>query len=154
MQEGIDGAHPLFDPAGQAIPFPPGDDARHDVERDQPFLGLLLALDIEGDAGATDEDLAHFSIEKDRRYILPVLKKAKAKNPDLRFFASPWSPPGWMTSTGDMIGGHLLPKYYDAYARYFVRFIQAYDAEGISIDAVTIQNEPGVDRSNDAPKWH
>lgn len=103
--------------------------------------------------GRTDEKLEHFSIEKDRRYILPIIKKARKANPNLLFFASPWSPPGWMTSTDDMIGGRLLPKYYDAYARYFVRFIKAYQKEGIPIHAVTIQNEPGVDRSRDKPKW-
>ncbi len=103
--------------------------------------------------GQTDEGLEHFSIEKDRRYVLPIIKKARRANSDLLFFASPWSPPGWMTSTGDMIGGHLLPEYYGVYARYFVRFIQAYQAEGIPIYAVTIQNEPGVDRSKATPKW-
>ncbi len=103
--------------------------------------------------GQIDEKLEHFSIEKDRRYILPIIQKARKANPDLLFFASPWSPPGWMKSTGDMIGGHLLPKYYEAYARYFVRFIQAYEAEGIPIYAVTVQNEPGVDRSRARAKW-
>jgi len=104
-------------------------------------------------AGETDPNLKHFSIEKDRNYIIPVLKTALEKNPDLLLFASPWSPPGWMTSTGDMIGGHLLPEYYGAYARYFVKFIQAYENEGIPIYAVTVQNEPGVDRGRGSPKW-
>ncbi len=103
--------------------------------------------------GQTDMKLEHFSIQKDHRYILPIIKKARAANPDLLFFASPWSPPGWMTSTGDMIGGRLLPEYYGVYARYFVRFVKAYEAEGIPIYAVTIQNEPGVDRSRSRPKW-
>jgi O-glycosyl hydrolase len=104
--------------------------------------------------GETDPELKHFSIEKDRAYILPVLKLARQKNPNLLFFASPWSPPGWMKSTGTMIGGHLLPQWYSAYAEYFVRFIQAYEAEGIPIYAVTIQNEPGVDRAKEKnPKW-
>lgn len=103
--------------------------------------------------GETDPDLKAFTIEKDRRYVLPVLKEALRHNPELLFFASPWSPPGWMTSTGDMIGGHLLPEYYSAYAHYFVRFITAYRDEGIPIHAITIQNEPGVDRSRDAPRW-
>jgi beta-glucosidase len=80
--------------------------------------------------GETDIDLSQFSVEKDRDYIVPVLKEALAINPNLNFFASPWSPPGWMTSTGDMIGGHLLPEFYNAYAEYFVRFIKAYEAEG------------------------
>lgn len=102
----------------------------------------------------TDPELKRFSIEKDRVYILPVLKLAKQKNPDLLFFASPWSPPGWMKSTGTMIGGHLQPRWYATYAEYFVKFIQAYEAEGIPIYAVTIQNEPGVDRAKEKnPKW-
>jgi glucosylceramidase len=104
--------------------------------------------------GETDPELKRFSIEKDRGYILPVLKLARQKNPDLLFFASPWSPPGWMKSTGTMIGGHLLPQWYAAYAEYSVKFIQAYEAEGIPIHAVTIQNEPGVDRAKERnPKW-
>ena len=98
--------------------------------------------------GETDPELARFSIEKDRAYVLPVLKKALEINPDLLFYASPWSPPGWMTSTDDMIGGHLLPKFYDAYAAYFVKFIQTYAAEGVPIYAVTPQNEPGVNTRN------
>jgi glucosylceramidase len=103
----------------------------------------------------TDPELKRFSIEKDRAYILPVLKLARQKNPDLLFFASPWSPPGWMKTTGTVIGGELLPRWYGAYAEYFVKFIRAYEAEGISIYAVTIQNEPGVDRAKERnPKWH
>jgi glucosylceramidase len=104
--------------------------------------------------GKTDPELKEFSIEKDRAYILPVLKLARQKNPNLLFFASPWSPPGWMKSTGTMIGGQLLPRWYPAYAEYFVRFIRAYEAEGIPICAVTIQNEPGVDRAKAKdPNW-
>lgn len=105
-------------------------------------------------AGASDPELKHFSIERDRAYILPVLKLARQKNPALLFFASPWSPPGWMKSTGTMIGGHLLPRWYPAYAEYFVKFIRAYEAEGIPIHAVTVQNEPGVDRAKERdPRW-
>lgn len=94
--------------------------------------------------GETDPDLEHFSIAKDRTYVLPVLRTALEKNPDLRFFASPWSPPGWMKSSGQMCSGRLLPQYYGAFAQYLVRFVQAYDAEGIPLYAMTIQNEPGV----------
>ena len=100
-------------------------------------------------AGQTDVPLAKFSIEKDRAYILPVIKKALQKNPDLLFFASPWSPPGWMKTSGSMIGGSLLPQYYEPYARYLVRFVQAYEAEGVPIYAITVQNEPGVDREKE-----
>ena len=105
-------------------------------------------------AGETDPELKRFSVEKDRAYILPVLKLARQKNPNLLFFASPWSPPGWMKTTGTMIGGEVRPRWYPAYAEYFVKFIRAYEAEGIPIYAVTIQNEPGVDRAKERnPKW-
>jgi len=105
--------------------------------------------------GETDPELKRFSIDRDRAYILPVIQLARRKNPDLLFFASPWSPPGWMKSNGTLIGGHVLPQWYPAYAQYFVRFIQAYEAAGIPIYAVTIQNEPGVDRAKESNrKWH
>jgi O-glycosyl hydrolase len=105
-------------------------------------------------AGETDPDLKRFSIERDRTCILPVLKLAKQKNPHLLFFASPWSPPGWMKTTGSLIGGELLPQWYSVYAEYFVRFIRACEREGIPIHAVTVQNEPGVDRAKEKdPKW-
>ena len=80
--------------------------------------------------GETDPGLKRFTIERDQRYILPAIKLARQKNPDLRFFASPWSPPGWMKSTGTMIGGQLLPQNNAAHTEYFVRFIRAYEAEG------------------------
>jgi O-glycosyl hydrolase len=106
-------------------------------------------------AGETDPELKRFSIERDLAYIVPVLKLAQQKNPNLLFFASPWSPPGWMKSNGTLIGGELLPRWYSVYAEYFVKFIRAYEAEGIPIYAVTIQNEPGVDRSRERnPRWH
>jgi glucosylceramidase len=101
-----------------------------------------------------DPDLTDFSIENDLDYVIPVLNIALEENPELRFYASPWSPPGWMTTTGDMIGGRLKREYYSAYARYFVRFVEAYHDEGIPIYAITVQNEPGVDRSKETdPKW-
>ncbi len=105
--------------------------------------------------GETDPRLERFSIAKDRATLLPVVKLALKKNPSLLFFASPWSPPGWMKTSGLMVGGELKREWYPAYAQYFVRFIRAYADEGIPIYAVTVQNEPGVDRlrSKD-PKWH
>lgn len=105
--------------------------------------------------GQTDPKLEHFTIDKDRAYVLPVLKKALEVNPGLLFFASPWSPPGWMKTTKDMIGGHLESRWYSVYAKYFVKFIQAYAAEGIPIHAVTIQNEPGVNtRDYPTSEWY
>lgn len=94
------------------------------------------------EAGTSDPDLTKFSIDKDLAYVLPAVKIAQAKNPDLLFFASPWSPPGWMKDTGTMCNGKLKPDCYEAYARYLVKFVQAYAAQGAPIYAITPQNEP------------
>lgn len=99
-------------------------------------------------AGQTDPTLANFSIEPDRAYILPVVKRALAINPQLKIVASPWSPPGWMKTTGSLIQGTLEPEAYAPFAEYFHRFIDAYAAEGVPIWAVTIQNEPHFEPAN------
>ncbi len=96
--------------------------------------------------GETDPELIKFSIEKDRDYVIPIIKLVQEKNPDVLFFASPWSPPGWMKDTRTMNGGVLLREYYSVYANYLTKFVEAYTAEGIPIYALTVQNEP---RMND-----
>lgn len=92
--------------------------------------------------GQTDPSLAHFSIAHDEAYIIPLLKQALQLNPNLKIMATPWSPPGWMKSTDSMEGGTLNADAYAPYANYFVKFIQAYQAQGIPVYAVTAQNEP------------
>lgn len=96
--------------------------------------------DIETDE--TDEKLIHFSIAHDEESIIPLTKHAMALNPDLKLFASPWSAPGWMKDSRQMIGGKLLPKYYDTYALYFKKVIESYRQHNIDIYAITPQNEP------------
>lgn len=104
--------------------------------------------------GQTDPTLAKFSINHDTAYILPILKQALALNPSLKFMANPWSPPAWMKTNGSMYGvsnghvGTLIPADYAPLAQYFVRFIQAYQAQGIPIYAITPQNEPGYAPGN------
>jgi glucosylceramidase len=93
-------------------------------------------------AGQTDAGLTHFSIAQESTDLIPVLKKILAINPGIRILASPWSAPVWMKTNGSFTGGSLNTAYYDAYARYFVKYIQAMQAQGIPIDAVTPQNEP------------
>jgi glucosylceramidase len=93
-------------------------------------------------AGQTDTALTRFSLDPDRLHLIPVLKKIVAMNPSMKFLGSPWSAPTWMKTNGSSIGGSLKPQYYDVYARYFVKYIQAMKAEGIRIDAITVQNEP------------
>jgi glucosylceramidase len=95
-------------------------------------------------AGQTDFSLKHFSIAHDRAEILPLLRQAIRLNPNLKIMATPWSPPAWMKTNDKLVGGRFKddPRVYDAYARYFVRFIQEYRRAGVPIDAVTLQNEP------------
>jgi glucosylceramidase len=93
-------------------------------------------------AGETDSSLAHFSIDSNRAYVLPVVQRALAINPQLKIMASPWSPPGWMKTTGSLIQGTLRLEAYAPFADYFRRYIEAYRAEGVPIYAITLQNEP------------
>ena len=93
-------------------------------------------------AGTVDPDLTKMSIAKDLERLIPILKEIKAIQPNLKLMATPWSPPVWMKDNGQSKGGHLLPKYYATYAQYFVKYIQLMRAEGLTINAVTIQNEP------------
>ncbi|GAB3996641.1 glycoside hydrolase family 30 beta sandwich domain-containing protein [Spirosoma daeguense] len=93
-------------------------------------------------AGETDPTLAKFSLAPDQEHLIPVLKEILAINPAIKLMGSPWSPPAWMKSNNNSKGGSLKSTYYDAYARYFVKYIQGMAKEGIRIDAVTIQNEP------------
>jgi glucosylceramidase len=92
--------------------------------------------------GQTDPHLKHFSIDRDRAYIIPLLRQALALNPNLKIIASPWSPPGWMKTSSSMIQGALLPAAYGPLAQYFVKYVQSYEAAGIPIYAVTMVNEP------------
>ena len=89
-----------------------------------------------------DVNLTQFSFGPDRDVLLPVLKQILAINPAIKIMGSPWTAPLWMKSNNNAKGGTLLPQYYDAYARYFVKYVQQMAAEGIPIDAVTLQNEP------------
>ena len=92
--------------------------------------------------GEVDPDLKKMSIAKDQKFLIPILKEIQLIQPNLKLIASPWSPPVWMKDNGKSKGGHLLTKYYETYAQYFVRYIQLMRAEGLQINAITIQNEP------------
>jgi glucosylceramidase len=94
--------------------------------------------------GRTDYDVSEFSIAHDRAQILPLLRQALDLNSRLKVIGSPWSPPAWMKTNGSLIGGRLIdePRIYEAYARYFVKFVRAYEREGVPVYAVTVQNEP------------
>lgn len=92
--------------------------------------------------GETDPDLENFSIYYDESYIIPMLQQALEINPALKFMGTPWSAPAWMKDSGKLESGRLKDDYYNTYAEYFLKYVQAYAAHGIMIHAVTLQNEP------------
>ena len=95
-------------------------------------------------AGQTDYRMRHFSIAHDEAEILPLLRWAKRLNPQLQIVATPWSPPAWMKTNDSLIGGRLIdtPQIYHSYALYLTRFIEAYRSQGVTVNAITVQNEP------------
>jgi len=103
------------------------------------------------DEGEADPELKRFSIAQDRQYILPMLREARKANPEIFLFSSPWSPPGWMKAGGSMLGGSMRRRYIEAYAHYFLKFLQAYAADGVAIQAVTPQNEVDTDQDGRMP---
>ena len=101
-------------------------------------------------AGQTDPTLEHFSLAHDQESILPLLKQALAINPGIHVMLTPWSSPGWMKTTGSMLGSNpetkeasaLHPESYAAFAQYLVKTIQGYQAAGVPVWALSVQNEP------------
>jgi glucosylceramidase len=108
-------------------------------------------------AGQADPNLDHYSLQHDQEYILPLLKKAVAINPAIHVMLTPWSAPGWMKTSGSMLGSmtapgagadgkpqpsSLRPEFYPAFASYLVKTIQGYQAAGVPIWALSVQNEP------------
>jgi glucosylceramidase len=139
----------------QALPAPEADALLHDyfdVDTGHGYslcrvhmnscdfaLGNYAHAAVEGDTA-----LAHFNIDRDRAALLPFIKAAQrvAKQP-IKLLVSPWSPPAWMKSNGQMNqGGTLLPQYAAAWAQCYVRFVQEYAAEGVPVWGISVQNEP------------
>lgn len=92
--------------------------------------------------GQTDPELKNFSLSEDEAHLIPLLKEIIAINPAIRIMGSPWSAPSWMKTNNLPKGGSLKPAFYDAYALYFVKYVEGMAKEGIPIDAITLQNEP------------
>lgn len=90
-------------------------------------------------------DLSDFSISEDMKYVVPTIKEALNRNRSLKLLASCWSPPSFMKSNQKLTnGGNLLPEFKKTYAKYLVKFINAYKNEGINIEYITVQNEPNA----------
>ena len=107
--------------------------------------------DVEGDV-----ELKHFSIDRDRAYIIPMIREILKIKPDLFLYAAPWSPPGWMKTGGNMCGGYMRAEFIDCYADYIIRFLKEYEACGIHVSAITPQNEPETQQHGTMPAciWH
>ena len=107
-------------------------------------LGNYSYAPVEGDM-----ELAHFSIKEDMDDIIPMIKDAKAISKEgFNIISSPWTAPPWMKDNKDWRGGKLLPAYYDTWALFFSKYLDAYRAEGIEIWGVTVENEPLGNDSN------
>jgi glucosylceramidase len=92
--------------------------------------------------GETDVEMAKFNLGPDLADVIPVLKEILSIRPGIKILGSPWSAPPWMKTNDDVKGGELKPEYYDAFAKYFVKYIEGMHEQGITIDAITIENEP------------
>lgn len=92
--------------------------------------------------GETDPHLEKFSLDADRASVIPVLQQILAIDPHIMILGSPWSAPAWMKTNDNLKGGHLKPENYGVYAEYFVKYVEGMKAAGITINAVTVQNEP------------
>jgi glucosylceramidase len=131
--------HLLFDPAaGDGLDF-----LRQPVGASD-FVATQAYTYDDLPPGQTDYAQQHFSVAHDEAQILPLLRAAERINPRLTIMATPWSPPAWMKTSGSLIGGRLIdnPKIYFSYALYLVKFVAAYRAQGVHVDALTVQNEP------------
>ncbi|MFD0257230.1 RICIN domain-containing protein [Kitasatospora indigofera] len=105
-------------------------------------------------AGQTDPALANFSIAHDLVDVLPLTKQAAQLNPGLSVMASPWTAPAWMKDSGNLNGGWLKADYYGSYAQYFVKYLQAYQAQGVPVKYVTVQNEPTCCSGYPSMSWN
>ena len=108
--------------------------------------GLYSYNDTPGDV-----EMKNFSLARDDAFLVPMAKAVKSIRPDVYVFAAPWSPPGWMKTSGLMISGSLKDECLPALANYFVKYVQGYAARGVPIDAVSPQNETMCDTGGQYP---
>ncbi|MDR2595994.1 MAG: hypothetical protein LBC76_01615 [Treponema sp.] len=103
-----------------------------------------------------DTEMRHFNASHDDALILPILRLCRKHNPDLFLYSSPWSPPGWMKTSGKAQGGWMRQKYLDAYALYYLKFLQHYEKAGVRLNGLTPQNETETDQVSKMPAclWH
>ena len=91
-----------------------------------------------------DVEMKHFSIDRDRHWLIPMAKEAMAVNPEIFFFAAPWSPPAWMKTTNNFIDGHFKDGCEPAMANYLAAYVREMRKSGVPVGAVTVQNEAAL----------
>ncbi|EIM84383.1 glycoside hydrolase [Stereum hirsutum FP-91666 SS1] len=105
------------------------------------------ASDYSYDDSSGDTSLNSFSVDNAPSYLFSTLTDIKAKNPGIRIILTPWSPPGWMKGSGTMNGGSLTTSLVSTYANYLLKAVQGFTSKGLTLYAISIQNEP--ENSND-----
>jgi glucosylceramidase len=135
--------------------FDPGDGCRFNLCRLPIGASDYAAEWYSHNEAAGDLEMKKFSIERDHKYLLPYIKAALALRPDVKLFASPWSPPTWMKFPKAYNYGTLIwnPDILRAYALYLAKFVQAYRHEGIRISQIHAQNEPVADQKFPSCLW-
>jgi glucosylceramidase len=138
----------LFDPnAGIGISFLRNPIGASDIARNSYTFDDVPA-------GQTDPNLTKFSIAHDQADVLPLTKQALQLNPQIKVMASPWSAPPWMKDNDSYLLGWVESQFYPAYAQYFVKYVQAYQAAGVPISYLTVQNEPTCCASYPSTNWN
>ena len=100
---------------------------------------------------AGDVDMKHFSVARDKQYMIPIIKEVQALRPDIFTYSAIWSEPGWMKTSGAMCGGALKDECLPAFANYLAAYVKAYKKNGVKIDAMSIHNEPETDQAGGCP---
>jgi glucosylceramidase len=101
----------------------------------------------------TDPELKKFSLSQDLKDVVPVMKEILAINPEIKILGSPWSAPAWMKTNNNVRGGALKKECYDVYARYLIKYIQTIKKQGVTIDAISVQNEPLNSKNTPSMQW-
>ena len=100
---------------------------------------------------AGDVKMKNFSVARDEKYMIPIIKSISSYCPDVFTYSSIWSCPGWLKDSGEMCGGSLLDEHLPTFAAYWAAYLKAYKERGVKIDAITIQNEPDTDQDYGCP---
>lgn len=100
---------------------------------------------------AGDVDMKYFSVARDELYMIPIIREVQALRPDVYTYSAIWSEPGWMKTSGAMCGGALKDEYLQAYANYMAAYVKAYKEHGVTIDAMSVHNEPETDQAGGCP---